>query len=173
MDSRREAMYRQVSVFRGTISGLILYVALALKVIGGSTTTSLDSSLHPNSVAFPNCTGTTSGIGDGSCDDENNNVVGTIASSRIGHECWDTETTDYLYILRSIVYGMSNIHLFTSIVHHDQIDPRSFWLCLAAGMWLRWGGLLRMQLRGHRILSLHKSRHYLSGPRGGGPPTGL
>lgn len=124
MDSRGAAMYRQKSVSPGTVGRLVFFVAFALRVIGGSISTPSYSSMSSNFIAFPNCTGTISGIGNGACEYQNNNVVRAFATASTGHEIWDTTTPDYSYILRSIVYGISNIHLLTGIVHNDRIDPQ-------------------------------------------------
>lgn len=75
MDSQDPAMHRRNTAFFGTSSSVVFRVAVALAIMNGSISISLESSSSANSVTFPICNGTESSIGDGLCDIWNNNVV--------------------------------------------------------------------------------------------------
>lgn len=75
------AMHRLMTVSLGSVSGLALRIAFAVGAIPGSFYISPVASSSADSVAFPNCTGATSFIGDGNCDASNNNVVCMVANA--------------------------------------------------------------------------------------------
>lgn len=64
---------------------------------------SFESSLSDNSIAFPDCMGATSLVGDGSCDDRNNNLVCMFAISRIGCYVfiWAPINTDHVHVFNT------------------------------------------------------------------------
>lgn len=95
------------------VCGLVLYAGFALRGANSSITpysesTTLNSSYYDspssaNSVAFPNCSGTTSWIQDGGCDDANNNAVCMFMISSVYYFLQGPSTSDHSHVFTVFV----------------------------------------------------------------------